>query len=89
MEPEGSLPDSQEPATFLYFEPDQSSPCSPHLTSWRPILILFFHLRFGLPSDLVPSGFPTNTLYTPLPHTCYMTRTSHSSRFYHANNIWW
>ena len=24
------------------------------------------HLRLGLPSGLFPSGFPTNTLYTPL-----------------------
>ena len=27
MEPEGSLPHSQEPATCPYPEPDQSSPC--------------------------------------------------------------
>jgi len=24
-----------------------------------------------------------------LHHTCYMPRPSHSSRFYHPNNIWW
>jgi hypothetical protein len=46
----------------------------PHPTSWRSILILSSHLRLGLPSDLFPSGFPTNTLYMPLlsPHTRYM-----------------
>ena len=27
MEPEGSLPHLQEPATYLYPKPDQSSPC--------------------------------------------------------------
>jgi hypothetical protein len=33
MEPEGSLPCSQEPATDLYPEPDDSSP---HLLTLRP-----------------------------------------------------
>ena len=37
-----------------------------HPTSWRSVLILSTHLRLCLPSDLLPSGFPTKTLYTPL-----------------------
>ena len=83
MEPEGSLLHSEVPTTCLYPEPDRSSPC-PHipLPEWS-ILILFSHLQLGLPSGLLPTGFPTKTLYMPLlyPHTCYMPRPSHSSWF--------
>ena len=42
----------------------------PHPTSWRSILILSTHLRLGIPTGLLPSGFPTKILYTssPLPY---------------------
>jgi hypothetical protein len=65
LEPEGSLPHSQEPATCLYPEPAQSSPC-PCPTSWRSILILSSHLCLGLPSGLLPSGLPTKILNEPV-----------------------
>ena len=38
----------------------------PHSTSCRSILIFSTHLCLCLPSGLLPSGFPTKTLYTPL-----------------------
>jgi len=59
--------------TCPYPKPDQSSQC-PHPTPWRSILILSSHLRRDLPSCLLPSIFPTRTLYTrllsPITATC-------------------
>jgi hypothetical protein len=60
MEPEGSLPCSQEPSTGPYPEPDRPSPI---LSLQDHILILSTHLRLGLPSGLFRSGFPTGILY--------------------------
>jgi hypothetical protein len=53
MEPEGSLPRSQEPSTGPYPEPDRSNPYQPILSLVRSILILSTHLRLGLPSGLL------------------------------------
>jgi hypothetical protein len=89
VEPEGSLPHLQALATCPCPEPDQSSPC-PHPNSWRFFLILSSHLRLGLLSGLVPSGLPTQTLYTrfPAPYVSHAL-PSRYSWFYHPNNIWW
>ena len=90
MELKGSLPHTLVPDNFPYPEPAQSSPC---LTSHflKTHLIIIFHLFLGLPSGFIPSGFPTKTLYqaSPLTNTRYMSRPSHSSRFYHSKNIGW
>ena len=51
-----------------------------HPTSWISVLILSAHLRLGLPSGLLPSGFPTKTLYTPSPHP-YVPRVQPISFF--------
>ena len=76
MEPESSLPHSKVPTTCPCPEPAQSSPYL-HPTFWRSILILSSHLCLGLLSGLFPPGFPTRTLYTPLPSPIRTTCPTH------------
>jgi hypothetical protein len=86
MEPEGSLPCSQEPSTGPYPEPDKSSSYHPIL---RSILILSSNLRLGLPSDLFPSDFflPKNLTCLQLSsNACYIPSPSHPFCLRHSTN---
>ena len=51
----------------------------PHLAPWRYKLILSCLLGLGLPSDLFPSGFPTQTLYAHILSPIYATFPAHPS----------
>ena len=59
----------------------------PHPTSWRSVLILSTHLLLGLPSGLLPSGFPSKTLYTLPPHPYGDESTSFSNVKREVKNI--
>ena len=76
MEPEGSLPHTEVPATCPYPEPNRSSPY-PHIP--LPEDPSEYYPPMGL-----PSGPHQNPVYTsPIPNTRYMPRPSHSSLYCH------
>jgi hypothetical protein len=80
MEPERSIPNSQELSTCSYTESDQSSQHHPILLLqdiFLYILILSTHLRLGLPSGHFPAGFPTKNLYVFLFSTNRATRPAY------------
>jgi hypothetical protein len=60
MEPESSLPCSEEPATVSCPEPDESSP---HPHTLFLVKVQFYHPPLGLPSDHPPSGFQAVRFY--------------------------
>jgi hypothetical protein len=86
MEPEGSLPCSQEHSTGPHPEPDRSSPYH----SIVSVLTLSTHIRLGLPSGLFPSGFFYQyPICVPLlPHSCYMPYPSHPPWLDYSNYTW-
>jgi hypothetical protein len=68
MQPEGSLPCSQKPATGPYPQPDESSPHSDWLTTWSRVLhekltvtqlvkkfLIFMQLEGSLPCSQQPA----------------------------------
>jgi fumarate reductase subunit D len=75
MEPEGSLPYSQEPSTGPCPEQNQSMPSHP--ISLKLILILPTHRPLGLPNGLFPSDFLSDILYTFLFSTIRATFPVH------------
>jgi hypothetical protein len=77
MDPESSLPSSQGPSTGPYSEPDQSSPHHPILFLLTFILTLLSHLHLGFHSGLLPSRFPTKTLYAFLFSPTFATCAAH------------
>jgi hypothetical protein len=78
MEPEGSLPHSQQSTTCPILS--KTDPVhAPHLTPLRSILILPSNLHLGLSSGLLHSGSPTKTFYVPLRSPIRATRPAHLS----------
>ena len=56
--------------------------------SWRSNLVTHSHPYLGLPSDLFPSGFPTKSLYAPLPSPTRATVPANLTLLHLLNNIW-
>ena len=81
MEPEGSLPHSQQPGICSFPGPDHINPC-PH-----PFSLIFSNIILpstpGSPKWSLSLSFSTKTLYAPL-KTCHMPNP-----FILPNNIWW
>jgi hypothetical protein len=84
MEPEVSSPYSQEPPTGPYPEPS-------HPVSLRSILILYIHLRLGLPNGFFPLLVvpPISYMHSSSPNSCYMPWPSHPPWHLHSNYVWW
>jgi hypothetical protein len=84
MDPESSLPCSQENSTGPYTEPAQSIQYHPILFISDPLSILSSHLLLVLPSGLFLSRFPTKVLHgyhSPCPtHPPWFDHSNYTSR---------
>ena len=80
VNPEGSLPYSQRPAT-CHREPDKSNPRPPTPIASKSVLILSSHLRLGLPSCVDSSSFTMKILYAFLLSTIRDVCPTHLMRF--------
>jgi hypothetical protein len=62
---------------------------TPNPISLRSSLILSTHLCLGLPSSLLPSGFPTiSYIQSFSPHSCCVSYPSHPQWLHHSNYTW-
>ena len=90
MEAEGSLPQSQNPATCPYPEPVKSSPYPPtDFFKIRFNIILPFTPRSSMWSLLLRFPHQNSVCTSSLSHTCHMPRPSRSPWFFHPVDILW
>ena len=80
----------QESLKNKHSDDDDDDDHHQHHQLWPSSASSTSHLRLGLSSGLFLWGFPTKTSYMLLlTHVWYSPLQSHSSRFYHSNNIGW
>jgi hypothetical protein len=91
VESEGLLPTVfTNPATCPYPRPDKSSPRTPSYFIKIHFTIILSSTSRSFKWSLSLRSLHQNTVRTsPRLHTCYMHRSSHSSRFDRPDNIWW
>jgi hypothetical protein len=68
-------PHKRPPPVSILGQPNPVHIPTPHFR--RSVLIFSIHLRLGLPSGLLSSGFPTKTIYTPLSSPIRATCPAH------------